>query len=90
MNTFEISIPDYYIVQKTDGSGKEQIVKYYQKVEGDGGETLYFGYYGLHGYHEVASSKQNIRELTSEERKFLSEKKYNNLPQQFYHSHPEY
>ena len=88
MNTSELAIPGYYIVEKTDGSGKEQIVNYYLKGEGEGGETLYWGYYGLHGYHEIVSLRKNIRELTDEERTLLSEKKYNKLPQQFYHSHP--
>ena len=93
MNTSCLTIPDYYIVQKTDGSGKEQIVKYYQKVEGTGGEddneTMYFGYYGINSYHEIVSQKKNIRELTQEERKLFSEKKYWSLPQDFYHSFPQ-
>jgi hypothetical protein len=92
MNTSDLTIPDYYVVQKTDGSGKEQIVKYYQKVEGEreGVETMYYGYYGINSYHEVVSQKKNIRELTQEERKLFSEKKYWHLPQDFYHSFPQY
>ena len=89
MNSFEITLPGYYILQKTDGSGKEQIVKYYKKGKGKGGETIYYGYYGVNGYHEVISVKQNIRELTEEESTLFSEKRYWSLPQQFYHSHPD-
>ena len=88
MDNFDLKIPDYYVVQKSDGSGKEQIVKYYQKVENncDDCETKYYGYYGINSYHEVVSLKKNIRELTNKERNLLSDKKYWNLPQQFYHS----
>ena len=94
MSTFRLTIPDYYVVKKTDGSGKEQIVKYYQKIDCDDQEetddTMYFGYYGINSYHEIASKKKNIRELTPEERKLFSEKKYFSLPQEFYHSFPKY
>lgn len=92
MNTSDLTIPNYYVVQKTDGSGKEQIVKYYQKVEGkgEGVGTMYYGYYGINSYHEVVSQKKNIRELTQEERKLFSEEKYWRLPQDFYHSFPQY
>jgi hypothetical protein len=88
MDNFDLKIPDYYVVQKSDGSGKEQIVKYHQKVENscDDCKTKYYGYYGINSYHEVVSLKKNIRELTHKERTFLSEKKYWYLPQQFYHS----
>jgi hypothetical protein len=86
----QLKIPDYYIVQKTDGSGKEQIVKYYQKGVNEGDETKYYGYYGINGYHEVVSRKKNMRELTEKERKLFSEKRYWSLPQEFYHSFPEY
>lgn len=88
MSQNELKLPGYYIVQKTDGSGKEQIVKYTQKTTGEGGKPLYWGNYGLYGYHEIASSMENIRELNSEEQRLFKEKKYNLLPQQFYHSHP--
>lgn len=88
MNNFELKIPNYYIAQKTDGSGKEQIVKYYRKDESNENKTLYHGYYGINSYHEVVSLKENIRELTNKERKLFSEEKYWSLPQQFYHSFP--
>ena len=90
MSQNELKLPGYYIVQKTDGSGKEQIVKYTEKTKGEGGKPLYWGYYGLHGYHEIATSIENIRELTNREKQLFKEKKYNLLPQQFYHSHPEF
>jgi hypothetical protein len=79
----ELIIPDYYIVKSADGSGKEQLVKYYSKGKNKNNETIYYGYYGINGYHEVASLQNNIRELTSEERKLFSEKKYYSLPRQF-------
>ena len=88
MDSSELKIPDYYIVKKEDG--KEQIVKYYQKVVSNENENKYYGYYGIHGYHEVISLKKNIRELTEEERTLFSEKKYWSLPQEFYHSFPNY
>ena len=84
MHPSKLKIPDYYIAKKTDG--KEQIVKYYQKLEN---ENRYFGYYGINSFHEVVTSINNIRELTKEEKKLFSNKKYWCLPQQFYHSHPE-
>jgi hypothetical protein len=87
MDSQELALPEYYIVSKSNG--KQQIVKYYQKVKGKGGESLYYGYYGINSYHEVVSNRKNIRELTGEERKLFSEKKYWSLPQEFYHSHPE-
>jgi hypothetical protein len=89
MNNF-LKIPDYYIAQKTDGSGKEQIVKYYRKDESNENKTLYYVYYGINSYHEVVSLKENIRELTNKESKLFSEKKYCSLPQNFYHSFPNY
>ena len=88
MKSLQIKIPEYYIAKKKDG--KEQIVKYYQKVKNKSGEDLYFGYYGINGYHEVATSKENMRELTEKERKLFSEKRYWSLPQEFYHSFPNY
>ena len=88
MNTFEVKIPEYYIAKKSNG--KEQIVKYFQKVENKRGETQYHGYYGINGYHEVISIKKNMRQLTNEERELFSKKKYWSLPQEFYHSFPDY
>ena len=90
MNSSELKIPEYYILTSVDGSGKKQIVKYYSKGENQGNETIYYGYYGINSYHEVISRQNNIRELTKEEQKLFSEKKYWSLPQQFYHSFPEY
>ena len=87
MNTFEPTINEYYIARKEDG--KEQIFKYYQKGKTSGNKNIYYGYYGLHGYHELVATEKTMRKLTEEESKLLSEKKYYNLPQQFYQSHPE-
>ena len=36
----------------------------------------FHGYHGLHGYHELVVTEKNMRELTAEERKLLSDKKY--------------
>tara|TARA_Y100000389_G_C17236144_1_gene400672 strand:+ start:169 stop:441 length:273 start_codon:yes stop_codon:yes gene_type:complete len=88
MDSPDLILPDYYIVKKTDGSGKEQIVKFDEKFTNDKNETMYYGYYGINSYHEVFSLKENIRELTEKERTLFSEKKYWSLPQQFYHSFP--
>jgi len=88
MNSSELKIPNYYIVKKDNGN--EQIVKYYQKGLNNSNNTIYYGYYGINSYHEVVSQKKNIRELTENERKLFSEKKYWKLPQQFYHSFPDY
>ena len=86
MDSTELKIPEYYIAKNSDG--KEQIVKYYQKYSSDEDDDKYWGYYGIHGYHEIATSKKNMRELTDEERKLFTEKKYWSLPQDFYHSFP--
>ena len=61
MDSIELKIPEYYIAKKSDG--KEQIVKYYQKYSNDENNDLYWGYYGINSYHEIATSKKNIREL---------------------------
>ena len=88
MNTFEVKIPEYYIASKPNG--KEQIVKYFHKGKDAGEKTQYHGYYGINGYHEVITLKKNMRELTNEERELFSKKKYWSLPQEFYHSFPNY
>lgn len=90
MNSSELKIPEYYILTSADGSGKEQIVKYHSKGINKENKTIYYGYYGINSYHEVISRQNNIRELTKEEQKLFSEKKYWSLPQQFYHSFLEY
>ena len=87
MNTTELNIPGYYIGKKTNGN--EQIIKFYEKGKSPENETFYYGYYGMNGYHEVVMTKDRIREMTVEEQKIFSEKKYWNLPQQFYQSHPQ-
>ncbi len=84
MNSFEITLPGYYIAKGK--GGKEQIVKYHQEYYGKENNLGYLGYYGLNGYHEVFTKKNNIRELTSEENEAFSKKQYWTLPQQFYHS----
>lgn len=86
MDSFELKIPDYYILKKDDG--REQIVKLYQKSLDKNNNTIYHGYYGINSYHEIVSHKNNTRALTDNERKLFSEKKYWSLPQQFYHSFP--
>ena len=83
MNPSQITIPGHYIAKNKHG--KEQIVKLDQMVETTG---MYYGYYGMNGFHEFVTKGENIRELTDEELKNFSEKKYWNLPQQFYQSHP--
>ena len=84
-----IKIPDYYICKGKDN--KEQIVKYYQiNYNNNKNEIFYRGYYGVFGYHEVSSRLEDIRKLTTEEREYLSKKKFWKLPQQFYQSTPEF
>tara|TARA_B100000242_G_C42708044_1_gene331071 strand:- start:57 stop:317 length:261 start_codon:yes stop_codon:yes gene_type:complete len=83
MNPSQIKIPGHYIA--TNSNGKEQIVKLDQKVETNG---MYYGYYGMNGFHEFVTNGENVRELTDEEQKNFSEKKYWSLPQQFYQTHP--
>jgi hypothetical protein len=90
MKSSEVKIPEYYILKSADGSEKEQIVKYHSKGKNKENEIIYYGYYGINSYHEVASRPDNIRELTEKEQKLFSEKKYWSLPQQFYHSFPKY
>ena len=43
----------------------------------------------VYGYHEIATSIENIRELISEEKRLLKERKFSLLPQ-FYHLPPEF
>jgi hypothetical protein len=86
MDSSELKIPEYYIAKKENG--KEQIVKYYQKYVSEHSDDKYWGYYGINSYHDVVTSKKNMRELTEEEHRLFSEKKYWSLPQEFYHSFP--
>ena len=75
MSQNELKIPGYCIAQKTDGSGKEQIVKYFQKVYGENNDNLYWGYYGLHGYHEISLPQLKILEnLQIEKNNFLKKR----------------
>jgi len=70
-----------YILKRNN---KQQVVTvdgYYR----DTGKSkiLYSYYYGVFGYHEGFTVKENLFELTNEQRKQLSDGQYWNLPQQF-------
>ena len=86
MNTFEPTINDYYIAKKADG--KEQIFKYYYKGKNSKNETIYHGYYGLHGYHELVVTEKNMRELTEKNANYCPIRNIT-VYQKFYQTHPE-
>ena len=87
MSTLQLKIPGYYIAKNKDGA--EQIVDYDDTCYNpDSKETLYHGYYGVYGFHEVFTNINNIRELTNTEKEYLDKNEYWNLPQQFYQSFP--
>ena len=82
-----ISIPGYYIIQKTTAEGiiKEQ----YANVD-NCNKQIYEYNYGYYGYHVGYCSIDKIRHMTKDEKKYSVEHKFVCLPQQFYQSIPEY
>ena len=85
----------YYVIERTiekDGEIKAQ--SQYIKIDGwiDDGKNnvLYEYHYGIFGYHEGFTNKEKIIKLTQEEQKFVDERKFHKLPNQFYHSIPTY
>lgn len=88
----EMQLPGNYIItrQLTDGTYREQYAKLEGTIEGIEGQTIYTGYYGNHGYHEVYVKLENIRKMTLKENTAHDAKKYSELPQQFYQSFMPY
>ena len=80
----EIVTPGDYVITRTDKQGIkiEQVVKI-RFPENNG---VYNFDYGYNGYHEGYCKKEEIRELTHEEKIKCSQGKYYDLPQQFYQS----
>lgn len=85
-----IKIPGFYIITRfINNIKKEQIVTIDSKYKV--GSTTIFEYnYGIFGYHEGYAKIDSIRNLTKEENEKKKEGKLFSLPQQFYHSIPEY
>jgi len=84
-----LNVPGYYVARNS--KNKEQIV-YYDGISMNKqtNETLYNGYYGVFGYHEVFTNIKNIRELTAEEIEYNKKCQFWKLPQHFYQSFPEH
>ena len=84
--TLPITLPGYYIAKRTNKNGHsiEQHIKLESTTIGNSGETLYTGYYGNYGYHEIYCRKEDIRPMTKDEIDFQNKGEYWNLPQQFY------
>ena len=86
----EIQLNKKYIICKTiNGEYKEQVAtidcRYKNKTK-----YIYEYSYGILGYHEGYCTRNQIRELTDEEKTHIQENRYFNLPQQFYHSIPNF
>ena len=86
-----ITLPGYYIVQRKNSRGNtvEQHVKLESTTvesttEGNSGQTIYCGYYGTFGYHELCCKEENIRHMTEQEQSSHKKGEYWDLPQQFY------
>ena len=79
----EIKVPGVYIVSRiVDNKKKEQLVTI-RFAEYNG----FYNYdYGTCSYHEGYCKKEEIRELTPEEKVKYSQNKYFELPHDFYHS----
>ena len=60
-----ITLPGYYIAKRTNKNGYyiEQHIKLESTTTGNSGETLYTGYYGNYGYHEIYCRKEDIRPI---------------------------
>jgi hypothetical protein len=86
-----ITLPGYYIAKRTNKNGCsiEQHIKLESTTIGNSGETLYTGYYGNYGYHEIYCRKEDIRPMTKDEIDFQNKSEYWNLPQQFYQTFQE-
>lgn len=86
-----IVIGNYYIATRKD-KNTQQNIEQIVKIDGKGiekyGKPTFSGYYGIHGFHEVFVTSQDIRELTPEERTKHDAGEYWLLPQQFYQSMP--
>lgn len=86
----EVPIPAKYIICKTiNGQHKEQIATIDGRHMGHS-QYVYEYNYGIFGFHEGFCTKDQIRNLTPEEQILLNERKSFSLPQQFYHSIPNY
>ena len=57
-------------------------------TEGNAGQTIYCGYYGIFGYHELCCKEENIRHMTEQEQSSHKKGEYWDLPQQFYQTFP--
>lgn len=83
----EVPIPGKYIICKTiNNEYKEQVavIDYRYKIK-----TNKFGYeynYGVYGFHEGFCLRNQIRNLTNEEKNFSINNQFWNLPQEFYQS----
>lgn len=90
----KLTIPgSYIIVRKRNGVKKEQIAyidAFYVSYDNKIPNFTYEFNYGILGYHEGFCTQENIRHLTKEEKKLLKEHKVFSLPQQFYHSVPDF
>ena len=79
---------DYCVAIQVDHTGplvvvKEQLVKI-MSVYCEKGQFIYFYYYGLEGYHEGFTQENRLRFLTDKESELLDNKKYLDLPRDFY------
>ena len=88
----KITIPGRYIITKSiNNTIKEQIVtidSYYYDIHSN--SKIFYYNYGIFGYHEGCAKINCIRELTNKEKELQKNNRIFQLPQQFYHSIPEY
>ena len=80
-----IQIPGYYIIRKTSGHRLLEQIAHISYRDG----TKYYFDYGYFSNHEGNCSLEEIRELTTQEGKYLDDKMTTKLPQQFYQSIPK-
>ena len=84
----EIEISKKYIIMKKDENGilREQIATIDNIFYSDEYPPSYEYSYGVLSFHEGNCFREQIRELTTQEKNLLQERRFFSLPQQFYQS----
>ena len=77
-----LEIPGKYIIYKTENGIKKEQFAYIENMY----QGTYYYSYGLIGHHEGHCTRNQIRELTSDEIEIINQGYNTRLPHQFYDS----